>query len=59
MKFLNFFLFLWVMFALLDPDSKSGYGSTDLVESGSYPDPDPIQCHQQTKENLDLYRTVL
>jgi hypothetical protein len=31
MKFLNFFLFLCVIFALLDPDS----GSTDLIESGS------------------------
>jgi hypothetical protein len=37
MKFLNFFLLLSVIFALLDsdPDSKSGYGSTDLIESGS------------------------
>jgi hypothetical protein len=26
-------LFLWVIFALLDPDSESG--STDLIESGS------------------------
>jgi hypothetical protein len=33
MKFLNFFLFLW--FALLDPDPDSG--STDLIESGSEP----------------------
>jgi hypothetical protein len=43
MKFLNFFLFLWVIFAFLDPNpdskiriqSESGYGSTDLTESGS------------------------
>jgi hypothetical protein len=43
MRFLNFFLLLWVIFALLDPDpdSASGYGSTDLIESGSNPDPDP------------------
>jgi hypothetical protein len=42
-KFLNFFLFLWVIFALPDPDSESGfgYGSTDLIESGSNPDADP------------------
>jgi hypothetical protein len=33
MKFLIFFLFLWVIFALLDPDSQSEYGSTDLIES--------------------------
>jgi hypothetical protein len=43
MKFLNFFLLLWVIFALLDPDpdSKCGSGSTDLIESGSNRDPDP------------------
>ncbi len=37
MKFFNFFLLLWVIFALLDPDpdSKYGTGSTDLIESGS------------------------
>jgi hypothetical protein len=31
------FLFLWVIFALLDPDpdSESGYGFTDPTESGS------------------------
>ncbi len=36
MKFHNFFLFLWVIFALMDPDPES----TDLIESGSNPDPD-------------------
>jgi hypothetical protein len=35
MKILYFFLFLWVIFALLDPDSESGYGSADLIKSGS------------------------
>ncbi len=30
---------MWVIFALLDPDSGSGYGSIDLIESGSEPDP--------------------
>jgi hypothetical protein len=29
------FLLLWFIFALLDPDSESGSGSTDPVESGS------------------------
>jgi hypothetical protein len=33
MKFLNLFLFLWVIFA------GSGFGSSDLIESGSNPDP--------------------
>jgi hypothetical protein len=35
--FTNFFLLLWVIFALLDPDpdSESGSGSTDPIESGS------------------------
>jgi hypothetical protein len=35
MKFLNFFLFLWVIFALLDSDPDPDNGSTDLIESGS------------------------
>jgi hypothetical protein len=29
------FLLLWVIFALLGPDSESGSGSTDPIESGS------------------------
>jgi hypothetical protein len=41
MKFFNFFLRLWVIFALLDPypdpDCESGYGSRDPVN----PDSDP------------------
>jgi hypothetical protein len=32
-KFLKKFLFSWVIFALLDPDSESGYGPTDPTES--------------------------
>jgi hypothetical protein len=34
---------MWAIFALLDPgpDSESGYGSTDLIESGSNPNPNP------------------
>ncbi len=43
MKFLNFFLLLWVIFALLDPNS--GSGSTDPIESGSNSDPDPQPNH--------------
>jgi hypothetical protein len=37
-----FFLLLWAIFALLDPDPDSEYGSgsTDLIESGSNSDPD-------------------
>ncbi len=38
--FLIFFLFLWVNFALLDPDPDSESGSTDL-------DPDPEHCSKQ------------
>jgi hypothetical protein len=43
MNFYKFFLLLWVIFALLDPDpdSESGSGSTDPIESGSNPDPQP------------------
>ncbi len=35
MKFLSFFLLLWVIFALQDPDPDSEYGYNDLIESGS------------------------
>ncbi len=44
MKFLHFFLFLQIIFALLDldPEFETGAGSTDLVEFGS--DPDPKHC---------------
>jgi hypothetical protein len=35
MKFLNFFLLLWVIFALLDSDPDTEFGSTDLIEFGS------------------------
>jgi hypothetical protein len=35
MKFLYFFLLLWVIFALLDLDPDSESGSTDPIESGS------------------------
>ncbi len=44
MKFRSSFLRLWVIFALLDPDPDSEYGSTDLIESGSNRDPDPQHC---------------
>ncbi len=48
----NFFLLLWVIFALPDPDpdSESGSGSTDPIESGSNPDtdPDPQPCTKDT-----------
>jgi hypothetical protein len=43
MKFLDFFLFLWVILPswirIRIPDSESGSGSTDLTESRSEPDP--------------------
>ena len=42
MTFLNFFLLLWVIFALLDPDPNlySESRCTDTIESGSNWDPD-------------------
>jgi hypothetical protein len=38
----EFFLLLWVIFSLLDPDPDSEYGSgsTGPIEYGSNPDPD-------------------
>ncbi len=38
-KNIKFFPFFVGLFAILDPDSEFGYGSTDLIESGSNPDP--------------------
>jgi hypothetical protein len=57
MNFKKKILFLWVIFALLDPDPDSEYGSgsTDPVESGSNPDPDtdpypdPQPCFKDPK----------
>ncbi len=43
-NFLIFFIFLWVIFAILCPDPDSGSGSTVLIESGSSLDPDPKHC---------------
>jgi hypothetical protein len=53
MKFLYFFLLLWLVFALLDPDPDFKYGSgpTDLIDSGSetlvstVPVPVPVLQH--------------
>ncbi len=60
MKFLNFFLFLWVISALLDPDpdSESGFGSTDLIESGSNPDPNPKHCSSPMPALLQYVRII-
>ncbi len=49
MKYINFFLCMWVIFALLDPDCEpgSGYGSRDPIESGStalFPLKDRLPC---------------
>jgi hypothetical protein len=59
MKFMNFFTFLWVIFALLDPDpySKSVSGSTDLTEFGS--NPDPKHCEKQKKTEDIINVTVI
>ncbi len=42
--FTNYCLLLWVIFALLDPDPDSEYGSgsTDPIEYGSNTDTDPV-----------------
>jgi hypothetical protein len=58
MKFINFFLRLWVIFALLEPDpdceSGSGYGSRDPIESGSYSDPnDPTKSGSYPDPDTD------
>jgi hypothetical protein len=69
MKFINFFLCLLVIFALLDPDpdyeSASGYGSRDPIESGSNPNPVPqhwkaecLRCKGDRRINKSIYCTV-
>ncbi len=50
--FTNYCLLLWVIFALLDPDS--GSGSTDTIEYGSNPDPDPQPCLQGLSHEIKL-----
>jgi hypothetical protein len=44
MKFINRFLFCWVIFSLLDPDCESGSGFNDPLNE------DPIRIHN-TAEN--------
>jgi hypothetical protein len=49
-ELLIFFLLLWVIFSLLDPDpdSESGSGSTDPIKSGSGSatlEKTPFSCH--------------
>jgi len=41
MKVIYFVLFLWAIFALLDPDPNCESGSGDPMESASNPDLDP------------------
>ncbi len=60
MNFYQFFLLLWVIFALLDPDPDpdseygSGSGSTDPIEYGSNTDPDPVPDPQPWFQNIKL-----
>ncbi len=42
-----FFIFLWVIFALLDPDPDSESGSTDLTKSGSATLPSTNSVHHE------------
>jgi hypothetical protein len=51
-KFLKFFLLLWVIFALLDPnpDSEYGSGSTDRIESGS-----GYETLRKRKDNYNIF----
>ncbi len=53
-KFVNFFLCLWVIFALLnpDPDCEFESESRDPIKSGSNPDPDPQHGFPSEKRNL-------
>ncbi len=55
--FTNFFLLLWVIFALLDPDPDYGSESvsTDLIEYGSNTDPDPQPCVQKVIGSVRIH----
>jgi hypothetical protein len=65
MNFYNFFLLLWVIFALLDPDPDSESGSTDPIESGSESatlhrtiDISEGEAKRQTREYIDWQRLL-
>jgi hypothetical protein len=57
MKFCNFFLLLWVIFALLDPDSdsESGSGSTARLN----PDPIGIRIRNPSVTTLGTVQNVI
>jgi hypothetical protein len=60
MKFIKFFLCLWVIFAFLEPNPDCESGSVDPIESGSNPDPDPQ--HRKTvnqSNNLTFWQIQL
>jgi hypothetical protein len=51
-EIINFFLFLWVIFSLLDPDPDCESGSGDPIDSGYNPDPDPQHCSGELSPRL-------
>jgi hypothetical protein len=56
-KFINFFLCLWVIFALLDPypDCESGYGPRDPL---THQDPILIQIHNTAGKKASEIRIL-
>jgi hypothetical protein len=56
MKLQNMKFFLFFVSSFCHPGSRSGYGSTDLIESGS--DPDPKHCPYYLGLELNKERTV-
>jgi hypothetical protein len=65
MKFFRFILFLLVISALLDPDGKSGSGSTDPIESGSGYTTLVLKMHEKKLKtyrfnaNMQLYQAFI
>jgi hypothetical protein len=45
MKILYFYLFLWVIFALLDPDPRLNADPDPATQINADPDPDPQPCY--------------
>ncbi len=66
MKILDFFLFLWVIFALLDPDPDLQFEPATKINADPDTDPDPKPCffhrqkrrlHKNQTSNDDLLKT--
>ncbi len=58
MKFIHFFLFMWVIFVLLDPDldCESRSGSTTLAIAGIRYSNEALDCKHRAREKYNIAR---